>query len=164
MDRYTRTLYLLFLAALPSAAVEYSLLDVQSVPLWGDPSIAVVHVSVSGDVQEVSCDALVAGAGMGGVSASLALTARGYSVCLTEETDWVGGQATAGGVPALDENRFIEFAGGTRSYMRFRSGIRDWYRQNRALDCQGEVVGEPQSRFLLRLRLVFRAEGRCRCP
>jgi hypothetical protein len=45
----------------------------------------------------------------------------------------VGGQATAGGVSALDENRFIEFAGGTRSYMRFRSGVRDWYRNNRNL-------------------------------
>jgi hypothetical protein len=139
MDRYTRTLYLLFLAALPSAAVEYSLLDVQSVPLWGDPSSAVVHVSISGNVEEVSCDALIAGAGMGGVSASLALAARGHSVCLTEETDWVGGQATAGGVPALDENRFIEFAGGTRSYMRFRSGIRDWYRQNRALTSRAKL-------------------------
>src|SRR5207302_7247341 len=94
---------------------------------------AVVRVSVPEPVEEVSCDALVAGAGMGGVAASLSLASRGHSVCLTEETDWVGGQATAGGVSALDENRFIEFAGGTRSYVRFRSGIRDWYRANRAL-------------------------------
>ena len=51
----------------------------------------------------------------------------------------MGGQATAGGVSALDENRFIEFAGGTRSYMRFRSAIRDWYRQNRALTAQARL-------------------------
>src|SRR5262249_37216233 len=28
---------------------------------------------------------------------------------------------------------FIEFSGGTRSYVQFRSGIREWYRQNRDL-------------------------------
>jgi hypothetical protein len=60
-------------------------------------------------------------------------------VCLTEETDWAGGQATAGGVSALDENHFIEFAGGTRSYMRFRNGIREWYRRNRALTPQAKL-------------------------
>ncbi len=67
---------------------------------------------------------------MGGVAAALAASDRGHSVCLTEETDWVGGQATSGGVSALDENRFIEFAGGTRSYYEFRSRIRDAYRRN----------------------------------
>ena len=41
MDRYTRTLSLLVLTTFPAAAVEYSLLDVQNVPLWGDPSSAV---------------------------------------------------------------------------------------------------------------------------
>ena len=49
------------------------------------------------------------------------------SVCLTEETDWIGGQATAGGVSALDENRFIEISGGTRRYYEFRNGIRAAY-------------------------------------
>jgi len=135
MDRDTRTIALLFLTARAAlaAAGEYDVLDVQSVPLFGDPASAVVHVKVPDRVDEVSCDVLVAGAGMGGVAAALALAGRGHSVCLTEETDWVGGQATAGGVPALDENRFIEFAGGTRSYVRFRNGIRDWYRRNRVL-------------------------------
>ena len=45
----------------------------------------------------------------------------------------MGGQATSGGVSALDENRFIEFAGATRSYMEFRNGVRDWYRKNTKL-------------------------------
>jgi hypothetical protein len=125
---------LLWIAMAAAAApAEYSVLDVQKVPLHGDPAGAVARIPVPERVEEISCDALVAGAGMGGVGASLALSGRGHSVCLTEETDWVGGQATAGGVSALDENRFIEFAGGTRSYMRFRSGIREWYRKNRAL-------------------------------
>ena len=76
---------------------------------------------------------------MGGIGAALSITARGHSVCLTEETDWVGGQATAGGVPALDENRFIEFAGGTRSYMEFRQRVRDWYREKRKLTPQAAL-------------------------
>src|SRR5207244_676558 len=59
----------------------------------------------------VACDVLVAGAGMGGIGAALAAARHGLTVCLTEETDWIGGQATAGGVSALDENRFIERAG-----------------------------------------------------
>ena len=123
----------ILLASAAAAQSEYTLVDVQKAPLTGDPSSALVRISVPERVEEVSCDALVAGAGMGGIAAGLALAGRGHSVCLTEETDWVGGQATAGGVSALDENRFIEFAGGTRSYMQFRSAIRDWYRHNRAL-------------------------------
>jgi hypothetical protein len=114
-------------------AADFTVLDVQRVPLSGDASQAVVRFTVPERVPELACDVLVAGAGMGGIGAALALTAKGHSVCLTEETDWVGGQATAGGVSALDENRFIEFAGGTRSYMQFRNGIRDWYRKNRKL-------------------------------
>ena len=135
MDRHSRTLaaLLLILLAAPAASQDYTLVDVQNVPLTGDPAQSVVRISLPPRVEEISCDALVAGAGMGGIAASLALAGRGHSVCLTEETDWVGGQATAGGVPALDENRFIEFAGGTRSYRRFRDGIREWYRRNRAL-------------------------------
>ena len=54
--------------------------------------------------------------GMGGVGAALAVRRHGLSVCMTEETDWIGGQATSGGVSALDENRFIEISG---AYARF---------------------------------------------
>lgn len=137
MDRHTGTRDLVFLilllCTLPLTAAEYSVLDVQNVPLEGDPSRAVVHVNVEEEVPEVECEVLIAGAGMGGIGAALAAADRGHSVCLTEETDWVGGQATSGGVSALDENRFIEFAGGTRSYMQFRNGIRTWYRRNRHL-------------------------------
>jgi hypothetical protein len=113
----------LLLAALCQAA-DYTLVDVQKVPVHGDPAAAVAHVSIGGQVPEVTCDALVAGAGMGGIGASLALARHGKSVCLTEETDWIGGQATAGGVSALDENRFIEITGGTRRYYEFRNAVR----------------------------------------
>jgi FAD dependent oxidoreductase len=132
MGRYTGTGNLLFFIAVttPLIAADYTVLDVQKVPLAGDALQAVVHVSVPDRIPEISCDVLVAGGGMGGIGASLALSSRKHTVCLTEETDWVGGQATSGGVSALDENRFIEFSGATRTYSSFRNGIRDWYRQN----------------------------------
>jgi hypothetical protein len=134
MGRHSGTRNLVLLTLLPAAAaVQYAVLDVQNVPVTGDPARAVVHVTVPDRVREVRCDVLIAGAGMGGIGAALAVADHGHSVCLTEETDWVGGQATAGGVSAFDENRFIEFAGGTRTYMEFRRGIRDWYRTHRKL-------------------------------
>ena len=131
MGRYAGVVYFLFVSA--AARADYAVLDVQRVPLAGDASRAVAHIAGTEHTSTVACDVLIAGAGMGGIGAALAASEHGHSVCLTEETDWVGGQATAGGVPALDENRFIEFAGGTRAYMRFREGIREWYRKNRAL-------------------------------
>lgn len=78
-------------------------------------------------MQRREFDVLVIGGGLGGVAASLRVLEAGYTVCLTEQTDWLGGQATAQGVSALDEPRLIEQAGGTRHYYRFREGIRDYY-------------------------------------
>jgi hypothetical protein len=141
MGRHSRTEHLLFCLALAAAAdaQQYTIVDVQKVPLSGDASQALVHIDVPAQPRDIACDVLIAGAGMGGIGAALSVSARGHSVCLTEETDWVGGQATAGGVPALDENRFIEFAGGTRSYMDFRQRIRTWYRENRKLTLQAAL-------------------------
>lgn len=48
---------------------------------------------------------------------------------MTEETDWIGGQLTAQAVPP-DENPWIETHGGTRSYQKLRTRIRDYYRRN----------------------------------
>lgn len=118
------------------AAQDFSVVDVQSVPSFGDAQSAVLRVHVPANPREIACDVLVAGAGMGGVAAALVAADRGHSVCLVEETDWVGGQATAGGVPALDENRFIELAGGTRSYYQFRNGIRQAYRSKYQLTAE----------------------------
>src|SRR5207253_10361814 len=123
VDRYARVASLVFLAALAPAA-EYTLVDVQNVPANGDPARAIVHAVVPERVSEADCDVLVAGAGMGGIAAALAVARHSLSVCLTEETDWIGGQATAGGVSALDGNRFIDVAGGTGPVYEFRQGIR----------------------------------------
>lgn len=74
-------------------------------------------------------DVLVAGAGLGGVAASLALLRNGVRVILTEETDWIGGQLTQQGVPA-DEHSWIETHGAPKSYRVMRNKIREYYKES----------------------------------
>ena len=118
--------WFLLLAAMACGA-EYTVVDVQKVPAFGNPSVAIVRAVINEPVTEVECDVLIAGAGMGGVGAALAVARHNLNACVTEETDWVGGQATSGGVSALDENKFIEISGGTRRYYEFRNKIRQAY-------------------------------------
>lgn len=113
-----------------ACAAGQTLVDVMKVPVDGDPNSAVVTFAIPAQPPEITCDILIAGAGMGGIGAALSATRRGHRVCLTEETDWVGGQATAGGVSALDEHKFIEISGATRSYQQFREAIRAHYRRH----------------------------------
>lgn len=126
-------LALLNIVHLQAQPREYHVVDVQAVRAAGDPAQWVHTITVPAGVPEVTCDVLVAGAGMGGAAAAIRAASRGLSVCLTDPTDWIGGQATASGVSALDENRFIEFTGGTRSYYEFRNRIREHYRRRFSL-------------------------------
>lgn len=78
---------------------------------------------------ELSADAVIVGGGLGGCAAALAALRHGLSVILTEETDWIGGQLTAQGVPP-DEHPWIETHGAPRSYRRLREEIRAFYRRH----------------------------------
>ena len=79
--------------------------------------------------KEMAADLIIIGGGLGGCAAALAAARNGLNVILTEETDWIGGQITQQAVPP-DENKWVETFGGTRSYQKFRTGIRDFYRRN----------------------------------
>lgn len=90
--------------------------------------------------QEVECDILVVGGGLGGCAAALRAARLGYRVCLTEETPWLGGQCTSQGVSALDEHQYIESCGATSLYYEFREGIRDHYRNRYPLSRKAETA------------------------
>jgi hypothetical protein len=79
--------------------------------------------------RERSADIVIVGGGVGGCAAALAACRAGLRVVLTEETDWIGGQLTSQAVPP-DEHPWIESVGCTRSYRRFRTGVRDYYRDH----------------------------------
>jgi FAD dependent oxidoreductase len=110
------------------SAVARDVLDVMAVRATGDPGDAVLRGLAPERVENLRCEVLVVGGGTGGVAAALAAAHAGRSVCLTEETDWIGGQLTAQGISALDEHEHIERFGGTRSYYALRERIRDHYR------------------------------------
>ena len=48
------------------------------------------------------CDVIVAGGTAAALAAALASAREGAHTCLVEPTDWLGGQLTASGVPAID--------------------------------------------------------------
>lgn len=79
-------------------------------------------------MRELSAEVVIVGAGLGGVSAALAVLRAGRTVILTEETDWIGGQLTAQAVPP-DEHPWIEQFGCTRAYRQLRDDIREYYRR-----------------------------------
>ena len=88
--------------------------------------------------REWHAEILIVGASFGGVSAALAAARAGRRVVLTEETGWIGGQATAQGVP-LDEHPWIERYGSSESYRQFRRNVREYYRRNYPLTEQSRA-------------------------
>ena len=102
--------------------------------------------------RELSADLIIAGGGLGGCAAALAAARNGLSVIITEETDWIGGQITQQAVPP-DENKWIETFGGTQSYQRLRTGIRDYYRRNYPLTekARADLLLNPGNSWVTRI-------------
>jgi hypothetical protein len=73
------------------------------------------------------CPVLVVGGGTGGIAAAIAAARAGIQTCVTEETDWVGGQLTAQGLNASDDSRYTDTIGSTRTFRELRSRIRGAY-------------------------------------
>jgi hypothetical protein len=75
-----------------------------------------------------TCDILVAGGGLAGAATAYEGLLAGRTVCLTEITDWVGGQISSQGTSALDERetqRSLLFY--PRGYLELRQRIEKNY-------------------------------------
>jgi hypothetical protein len=105
------------------------LLLASSVASAGEEESSAATNQIAPRAKEVATGLVIIGGGLGGCAAALAAARNGLNVIMTEETDWIGGQITQQAVPP-DENKWIETFGGTRSYQKFRTGIRDFYRRN----------------------------------
>ncbi len=78
--------------------------------------------------QTVNCEILVVGGGLAGVATAYEGLLAGRTVCLTEITDWLGGQISAQGTSALDERETqrsrLFFP---RGYLELRQRIKRYY-------------------------------------
>ncbi len=86
--------------------------------------------------QTVTCELLIVGGGLAGVGAAHEALLAGHTVCMTEITDWVGGQVTSQGTSALDEakqqRQGLFFPKG---YNEFRRRIQENYDRLNPGDC-----------------------------
>ena len=93
---------------------------------------ALLLPSAFAQTRALSADVAIIGGGVGGCAAALGALRNGMRVILTEETDWVGGQLTSQAVPP-DEHPWIEQFGGTQLYRKYRSNVRQYYRDHYSL-------------------------------
>ncbi|MDF5708877.1 MAG: FAD-dependent oxidoreductase [Nostoc sp. S4] len=86
--------------------------------------------------KSVNCEILVVGGGLSGVATAYEGLLAGRTVCLTEITDWLGGQISAQGTSALDERptqRAKQFY--SRGYLELRNRIDRKYGKLNPGDC-----------------------------
>ncbi|MGK7890752.1 MAG: FAD-dependent oxidoreductase [Leptolyngbyaceae cyanobacterium] len=69
--------------------------------------------------ETVECEILIVGGGLAGIAAAYESLLVGRTVCMTELTDWLGGQVSSQGTSALDE------AGGQRSRLFYSKGYKE---------------------------------------
>jgi FAD dependent oxidoreductase len=85
---------------------------------------SVAQASSVASQQQIACDVLVVGGGLAGVATAYEALHAGRTVCLTELTDWVGGQISSQGTSALDET-VIQRSQSIfpRGYLEFRNAL-----------------------------------------
>ncbi|BAU64481.1 hypothetical protein STA3757_18530 [Stanieria sp. NIES-3757] len=99
-------------------------------------SVPLLATSSPNPDQTVECDLLVVGGGLAGAAASYEGLLAGKTVCLTEITDWLGGQISSQGTSALDERdtqRGQLFF--PRGYLELRNRIEEFYGELNPGDC-----------------------------
>ncbi|MGL5836577.1 MAG: FAD-dependent oxidoreductase [Waterburya sp.] len=109
--------------------------------LWDQGVLAQISPSTSSSntptiERTEECELLVVGGGLSGAAASYEALLAGKTVCMTEITDWVGGQISAQGTSALDERttqRAQLFF--PRGYLELRERIEKYYGKLNPGDC-----------------------------
>ncbi|MBD2578109.1 FAD-dependent oxidoreductase [Oscillatoria sp. FACHB-1406] len=91
--------------------------------------------------ETVNCDALVVGGGLAGAATAYEALLAGRTVCMTDITDWVGGQISSQGTSALDETtRQRALLYYSRGYNELRSRIERKYGKLNPGDCWVSVA------------------------
>ncbi|MDS3861127.1 FAD-dependent oxidoreductase [Thermosynechococcaceae cyanobacterium BACA0444] len=110
--------------------------------------------------QNITCDILVVGGGLAGVAATYEALLAGKTVCLTELTDWLGGQISAQGTAALDERpRQRELLYFPRGYNTLRQRLIAQAKNPRPGDCWvSEVCFLPQAGHEIISQMLTEAE------
>ncbi len=109
---------------------------VLSLSLLASASVAQSSVRSPDAAQTTQCELLVAGGGLAGTAAAYEALLAGRTVCLTEMTDWVGGQISAQGTSALDESKKQrEELFYSRGYKELRQRIEKKYKTINPGDC-----------------------------
>ena len=106
-----------------------------SLVVIADSAIAQTSVPKNPDRVE-ECEILIVGGGVAGTASAYEGLLAGRTVCMTEITDWIGGQITSQGTSALDEakkQRNLWFF--PQGYTEFRQRIEQKYGKLNAGDC-----------------------------
>ncbi|MCY7282798.1 MAG: FAD-dependent oxidoreductase, partial [Cyanobacteria bacterium CAN_BIN43] len=102
----------------------FASLFISPLVIWAAPALA-APPKID---QTVKCEVLVVGGGLAGAATAYESLLAGRTVCMTEITDWVGGQISSQGTSALDERttqrqrRFFP-----RGYLEFSDRIHKFY-------------------------------------
>ncbi|MEA5536173.1 FAD-dependent oxidoreductase [Crocosphaera sp. XPORK-15E] len=86
--------------------------------------------------ETINCDILIVGGGLSGAAAAYEGLLAGRTVCLTEITDWIGGQISSQGTSALDEGksqRSLQYF--PKGYRVLRDNITRLYGKQNPGDC-----------------------------
>ncbi|MGC1306820.1 MAG: FAD-dependent oxidoreductase [Phormidesmis sp.] len=112
-----------------SAGVLGLLLSALSLPVgsFGRSQQALAQSSPVPD-ETVECELLIVGGGLAGTATAYESLLAGRTVCMTELTDWVGGQISSQGTSALDEaKRQRELLFYAQGYKELRRRIESFY-------------------------------------
>src|SRR5689334_2321610 len=117
-------------------AVQTSLFSIILISSFIAPYSTIVAAPPRTPDKTVNCEILVVGGGLSGVATAYEGLLAGRTVCLTEITDWLGGQISSQGTSALDERptqRSLQFY--SRGYLELRDRIRRKYGELNPGDC-----------------------------